>query len=100
MNLVKPHEAVASRSEVLSKSVNAENKKETTKRLTSLRVEDLEEHEAEKSDMKKGGVTTALTPPEAMFKPIEYPPLHIFVSASVLIFIHSLFQKASFYSRY
>ncbi|KAF6023804.1 CFAP221 [Bugula neritina] len=78
VNLVKPHEAVASRSEVLSKSVNAENKKETSKRLTSLRVEDLEEHEAEKSDMKKGGVTTALTPPEAMFKPIEYPPLHIF----------------------
>ena len=43
-----------------------------------LRVEDIEKHEIDEQDVTSA--TTTLTPPEAMFRPIEYPSLHIFVS--------------------
>lgn len=46
--------------------------------VAELRVEDIEKHEIEEQDVTSA--TTSLSPPEAMFRPIEYPPLHIFVS--------------------
>jgi len=84
VNLVKPHEAAATRNEVINEKMQqqqqGDSKKQTTSRgkleVAELRVEDIEKHEIEEQDVTSA--TTSLSPPEAMFRPIEYPPLHIF----------------------
>ena len=39
----------------------------------------------------------SLTPPQALFQPIEYPPLHIFVSILVLTYCISSGIRQSFF---
>ncbi len=36
----------------------------------------------------------SLKPPQALFKPIEYPPLHIFVSGNIIFSCHYRFKQA------
>ena len=87
---MKPHEAAASRSEVLN---DMDGTDQGLAGSAQLRVENIEKHEVE--DMgSKGSIT--LTPPDAMFKPIDYPPLHIFVSFSNrLLFAVHWYAQAS-----
>lgn len=82
---MKPHEAAATRTEVISEMDRQREKlpgaglsaPTSPAKVTELRIEDLEKHEVE--DLGSKSIAN-LSPPDAMFKPIEYPPLHIFVS--------------------
>lgn len=71
---MKPHESAATAAEVLNSGA-AETPTISRRQVTTdLQVEDLEKHELEGTFEPQ-----SLTPPEAMFRPIDYPPLHIFV---------------------
>jgi len=80
--LVKPHEAVAKVSDTLVTSDSRTSAK------AELRIQDLEKHELESTETS----LVTLSPPDAMFRPIEYPPLHIFVSIWMLGIVKSSYS--------
>ncbi|XP_067929901.1 cilia- and flagella-associated protein 221-like [Watersipora subatra] len=73
INLVKAHEAAATRDEVIQDMAANTVTQASGSKVPELRIEDLEKHE-----MEDNVACVNLSPPDAMFKPIDYPPLHIF----------------------
>ncbi|KAK6165253.1 hypothetical protein SNE40_022213 [Patella caerulea] len=90
LNGYKPHDIHASSSGFIPSKLVRPLRSGAQEEIINLPVPDQVHHtEIEERDTTVGESTTSLSPPQALFDPVEYPPLHIFNPAPGLQVFHA-----------